>query len=160
VDVTTKRCSRCSKEKSIEEFAKNSARKDGRTTYCRSCMKDYNATYYIRTKERHNPARAVRRQEVKAETRTKLVEYLLEHPCVDCGETDIVVLQFDHQANKLFSISDAITNMVPWELILTEIEKCEVVCANDHQRRTAATFGWHKLKHPCAGSSVVRAADS
>jgi hypothetical protein len=85
----------------------------------------------------------------------------LDHPCVDCGERDIIVLQFDHQGDKVMGVSDMVTNGRTWERILTEIAKCEVVCANDYLRRTARTSGWHKLTvAPALVSLMARAADS
>lgn len=77
----------------------------------------------------------------------KLAEYLKTHPCTDCGETDLLVLQFDHlpEFEKSFDIGRAITGSTrSWESILVEIGKCEVVCANCHQRRTGARSGWRK----------------
>jgi hypothetical protein len=62
----------------------------------------------------------------------------------DCGETDIVVLDFDHLGDKVNEITDMITAAMCWESIQAEIAKCEVVCANDHRRRTARAFGWRR----------------
>lgn len=71
-------------------------------------------------------------------------EYLLLHSCIDCGEKDPLVLDFDHvRGEKSFSISDAIRNKKTVERILQEIEKCEVRCSNCHRRKTARQFGWH-----------------
>lgn len=141
-----KRCSKCQQVKSLTDFALNRRRADGRTTYCKSCKKQYNATYYTLTKDRHNPSRAERRRQAKAEATARVIEYLREHPCVDCGEADIVVLDFDHQRDKEVGVSELVGAGAPWERILAEIEKCEVVCANDHRRRTARTFGWARLE--------------
>jgi hypothetical protein len=63
---------------------------------------------------------------------------------VDCGEDDIVVLQFDHQGDKTANVARLMT-MASITAIAAEIAKCQVVCANCHTRRTAATFGWWRL---------------
>ena len=70
-----------------------------------------------------------------------LVAFLREHPCVDCGEDDPVVLEFDHLRDKKFSISAGIQGR-RWQDVLDEIAKCEVVCANCHRRRTAKRGGF------------------
>ncbi len=77
--------------------------------------------------------------------RKKLLAYLLEHPCVDCGESDPVVLEFDHvRGEKRFTIARAVSGSTrSWKLIKIEIDKCEVRCANCHVRRTAKQFGWY-----------------
>ncbi len=140
----TKRCYACNKEKPVGQFSVNRTKPDGRNSMCKACKKPYNAAYYVATKERHNPARAERRKRMKAQAQDHVYEYLRNHPCVDCGEADIIVLDFDHQGDKVAEINDMIQAGTRWELIQAEIAKCEVVCANDHRRRTARTFGWRR----------------
>ncbi len=70
-----------------------------------------------------------------------LVAFFREHPCVDCGEGDPVVLEFDHLRDKRFSISEGIQGR-NWQDVLDEIAKCDVVCANCHRRRTAIRGGF------------------
>lgn len=63
--------------------------------------------------------------------------YKSEHPCVDCGEADPIVLDFDHIGDdKLGNIADLVARAVGWDRILAEIAKCEVRCANCHRRVT------------------------
>lgn len=65
------------------------------------------------------------------------------NPCVDCGENDILVLEFDHvRGEKKFNISTRIATSTRWETIKSEIDKCEVRCANCHRRKTAKTLNW------------------
>jgi hypothetical protein len=68
------------------------------------------------------------------------LEYFASHPCADCGEVDPIVLEFDHLGGKLFDIGTALPCQ-SWASILAEIEKCEVVCANCHRRRTKRRQG-------------------
>lgn len=72
----------------------------------------------------------------------RLYEYLLEHPCADCGEPDPIVLEFDHIRDKVRNVSAMRTNS--WARLAAEIEKCEVVCANCHRRRTAHRGGFFR----------------
>jgi hypothetical protein len=70
-----------------------------------------------------------------------LIEYLREHSCVDCGEDDVMVLEFDHLGDKEFNISGGLRDRSLAALI-AEMAKCEVVCANCHRRRTAIRGGF------------------
>lgn len=140
----------CGETKPLDQFAVSRRRADGRTTYCKPCKKVYNEAYYQRTRDQHNPSRAERRTRHRAGNQRRVIEYLSTHPCVDCGETDLVVLDFDHQRDKVADVSRLVNDGAPWARIEAEIEKCEVVCANDHRRRTARTQGWFRLGEPQA----------
>ncbi len=74
--------------------------------------------------------------------------YLKNNPCIDCGEIDPVVLEFDHRdtTTKKFSISNAIRQKISIKSITEEIEKCDVRCANCHRRKTAIQFNYYKIK--------------
>lgn len=63
-------------------------------------------------------------------------EYLRTHPCVDCGETDVRALEFDHidRESKIDNIGRCIRSMGMKNLI-EEIDKCVVRCANHHSIR-------------------------
>lgn len=68
-----------------------------------------------------------------------IVLYLQTHPCVDCGETDPLVLDFHHRdpSTKLFTVRDKGLH-TSVQRLEAEIRKCEVLCANCHRKRTAA----------------------
>ena len=102
----------------------------------------YKRRHYLANKQRY-VAQAKARQRVLYRERTAyLLEYFERNPCMDCGESDPVVLEFDHlDANaKLFNISQALPYR-GWQSILDEINKCDVVCANCHRRRTGRRQG-------------------
>lgn len=89
---------------------------------------------------------AAGRDRSRARLRDALLEYLRTHPCVDCGESDPVVLDFDHvRGVKVFNISNAVRQCCSVETLLGEIAKCEVRCANCHRRRTAKVLGHWKV---------------
>jgi hypothetical protein len=76
-------------------------------------------------------------KERKARIKNFTRQYLESHPCVDCGEKDIVVLEFDHVGDdKILDICTMVRHGWSIEAISEEISKCEVCCANCHRRRT------------------------
>ena len=90
----------------------------------------------------HNEAR---QQRIEAR-RLKLYYYLVKHPCVDCGEIDIVVLEFDHvRGKKSHDVNRMLSKDYSWTKIEEEIVKCDVRCANCHRRRTAHKYGHWKV---------------
>lgn len=88
-----------------------------------------------------------RRKWSRKELRLQAVfDYLIKHPCVDCGETNVLVLQFDHvRGVKKFEISKAAKGK---KLIKLEEEmmKCDVRCANCHQMKSLNENGCWKFK--------------
>lgn len=111
---THKTCPRC--KKWVKRISKNDA-------YCMQCKSKFN----VLGKNRRYK-----------ENRWKLWAYLVDHPCIDCGETNPVLLEFDHNSgkNKRGDVSRMICDGYAWTTILTEIQKCSVRCANCHRLRT------------------------
>jgi len=87
----------------------------------------------------------VRHEEYRMRNREFLRAYLASHPCVDCGESDPVVLHFDHVRGKKFrTVGVLVARPASVKTIEKEIAKCDVVCANCHMRRTAVQQKWKK----------------
>lgn len=57
--------------------------------------------------------------------------------CHDCGESDPVVLDFDHLRDKRLRVSTMRASGWTLLTIVREMGKCEVRCANCHRRRHA-----------------------
>src|SRR5208337_2844295 len=136
--METKLC-RCSPTlKPITDFPFRNKARGLRASDCRDCRRKYVRSHYNRNKQHYRDKEVTSRAKVVAENRTKLLSYLAEHPCIDCGETDVVVLDFDHvRGEKLGDVATMVCQKFSWETISKEIEKCVVRCANDHRRKTA-----------------------
>ncbi|SRR2546423_11259203 len=141
-----KLCTKCQSLKPTGKFNKNKWKSDGLQHYCRDCHRK-SVVSSQRTHRESFLKRSQRYNERKRnEIRRCVFEYLRIHPCADCGESDVTVLDFDHQRDKKYAISKLICSNKQWADILEEIEKCEIRCANCHRRKTAEKFGWKKFK--------------
>lgn len=138
-----KTCSKCKNEKPLSAFGKLSKAPDGLQYYCKLCK----AIVHQDKKDIRIPQILAAKKERIKEHRRRIYAYFLQNPC-ECGESDPVVLEFDHNdgTNKSGNISKMVIDGVGWERISAEIDKCTVRCANCHARRTAKQFGW--WKHP------------
>lgn len=130
-----KTCNRCKESKPLSEF--NKKRASGVQPLCRPCQREYQVENYENTREAYLDLAYKNRAARKHTLRIFLGEYLTTHPCVDCGEDNILVLEFDHVMDKLVTISSILKNVSSLEVLKTEIAKCEVRCANCHRKITA-----------------------
>ena len=75
-----------------------------------------------------------------------MIDYLDDKSCVECGMQDSRTLEFDHikPEDKSFSIARAINDTYSWKTIMSEIQKCQILCANCHKIKTAKEQGWYK----------------
>ena len=119
----------------------------GRSIYCgveqvpykskedrRACAK----RYYDR-----DPKRQVRRSKAFNQKRARQIQELIatekQKPCTDCKQTfPNECMDFDHvRGQKRFNVGNMKYTGYAIKTVLTEIAKCELVCANCHRIRTA-----------------------
>ncbi len=160
-DVGEKRCGSCDLVKSLSMFPFKNKMLGKRGSTCLACMAAYGREHYARNREKYLQKAHRRRGRVHAKNDERLLAYLLGHPCVDCGETDPLVLDFDHRepSSKTDEVS-RLAHRQPWHVVLEEIEKCDVRCANCHRRKTARRFRWSKLEPPQLLESTARGSSS
>lgn len=111
---------------------------------CRPCKQAYDREYH----RKRSPEARQQKLSLQAErvtvARQFIWDYLKDHPCEECGESDPVVLEFDHidRSTKFMAVAELATYSI--EKISAEIAKCRVLCANCHRRHTAIQLGWYK----------------
>lgn len=140
-----KYCKGCHIEKNIDDFNLKNKYKQTRQSQCKSCTRLQVKNHYYNNRQYYLSKAKIRNKLNREKFREYVWSYLKKHPCIDCGEKDIVVLTFDHFKDKKTTIGD----MVHWRYniddVKKEIKKCEVRCANCHMRKTAKDFKWGKL---------------
>jgi hypothetical protein len=139
-----KHCNGCGRDLTEDQFYWKFKGSGLRQSRCIACESQYRKEHYRKNAETVKRQAKVRSLQNVANIRQLILEYMLSHPCVDCGERDPIVLEFDHvRGVKEFSISSVVYRGKPWVKIQKEIEKCDVRCANCHRRKTAKQFGWN-----------------
>lgn len=103
--------------------------------YSKEDQRKYHKQYYLDHKDEYI-ARANARRAEQYSARQALIREAKDKPCADCGvKYPYYVMQFDHRGDKLFHIASfSITGRLA--VLLAEIAKCDVVCANCHAERT------------------------
>ncbi len=94
--------------------------------------------HYAANKAIYKARAAAHRKKTRDAARAQVQGIKESSPCVDCGvRYPYFVMQFDHRGtDKLFDIARAVGDSVPFQRILDEIAKCDLVCANCHAFRT------------------------
>lgn len=136
-----KKCPNCP-ETNIEAFANNAHHADGKQTYCRACTKIKQNAWYQKNKDIHIKKVSIVSKKNQFDKYRKSFEYLSKHPCVICGESDIWLLEYDHnQGIKNNNVSNLLADNVSWDRIESEISLCQVLCIRCHRKKTAQEKG-------------------
>lgn len=141
-----KECTTCWQWKDEEEFSFRYKALGVRWGICRECKRKQQAQWYENHKEEH--LKNVRRNTSNARdaARQYVLDYLNQHPCSECGESDPQVLEFDHLSGKTKDISVMVAQGYSLDAIRKEIAKCRVLCANCHRRHSSQSGGWFRSR--------------
>lgn len=140
-----KQCAHCKEIKPLTEFAYANKILKTHQKHCRDCMREFNKVTYARRSEDKKEQVRLDKQKRIEEAKRYIWHYLSTHPCVDCGESDPVVLEFDHvKGTKTVAIADMPGRGYSLESIEREIRKTVVRCANCHRRKTSEERGWFR----------------
>lgn len=131
-----KTCNHCKINKPMSEFHKNARRIDNTSKRCKTCASEMAKRFMDENRAEiraYNRAWAANR---RGEIRKLLWGYKSTHSCVDCGASNPVVLEFDHvHEPKICDLNGMARTMRSDTVILAEIAKCEMRCANCHRIR-------------------------
>src|SRR5438128_438472 len=92
----TKGCTRCRRVLEPGEFNYKNRATGRLQSHCRDCSRELIRDHYKRNKAYYVAKAMARHPEERRLLLSRMLEYLRGHPCVDCGEGDPVVLDFDH----------------------------------------------------------------
>lgn len=124
----SKFCSKCGQERLLSQFNKQKR-------ICDICKK---------AKDTFGRANTNRQQKVKEYQRSIrkrnynfVNDYKKKSGCLDCSETNPLVLDFDHVKKKNANVAQLCANYSTLEKISEEIKNCEIRCSNCHRKITA-----------------------
>lgn len=138
-----KSCTNCNVEKNILSFSKSKYTLDGLNRKCKDCQ----SSYYKSRKSEHRLS-VIAWENKRNKSLRDIVIDRLRFGCIDCGESNILTLEFDHREKKdsrRHSISTLMNDRVSDERLIEEINKCDTRCANCHVIKTAHDRGYWKI---------------
>lgn len=135
-----KQCVHCKQVKAFDEFAWSNKKAEKRQKHCRACMSKFNKASYQKADKQRIYQNRTKRREL---ARQYVWSYLENNPCVDCGETDPRLLEFDHvRGEKKAAVSQLASGRYSIKTLQDEIDKCEVRCASCHRKKTYKDRDW------------------
>lgn len=134
-----KLCSKCNTFKNINCFAWRNKIKNILQVYCKKCRQEIDKK--VRNKSGFKERKNFNKSKISKRNSLYVINILIKSKCIDCGESDPIILEFDHIKDKKYNISDLVYSGSIKKL-QTEIDKCEIRCCNCHRRKSAKQFGW------------------
>jgi hypothetical protein len=143
--VALKVCSTCGEAKDETQFAYRNKALGRRWGTCKSCQSEQRRKWYRKNRAAHIKTASRNKKKARAEAQQYIWDYLTAHPCVDCGESNPVVLEFDHvRGKKRMAVANMARQGYSIGAIEEEIAKCVVRCANCHRIKTHKERGWFR----------------
>lgn len=131
-------CTKCRVEKEEDLFYK---KRNGLQPYCKDCSNQISKDHYKNNKSYYKDKAKVNDKNRISRIRKFINDYKSKLMCVDCGESNPIVLEFDHvTGKKAFDIGAASRYGIA--RIEKELEKCVTRCANCHRIKTFKERGW------------------
>ena len=137
-------CTKCFLQKPIEDSPWKNQLLGKRHTVCKKCYAERSANWYQDNKARQLENVRRNNQNYIEISRDFVYQYLLEHPCSQCGESDPRVLEFHHEGDKEAEVSRLMGRGASLDALKAEISKCVVLCANCHRKLTSDERKWYK----------------
>lgn len=128
-------CNGCQLNKSLICFAK---KRNGLQSRCRDCQNLYHKQHYKDNIEGYKK-RAKINGKKKLENIRQFIRDQKNKPCQDCKiKYPYYVMDFDHRPDEIknFNLADIARLQPRLEIIVEEINKCDIVCSNCHRIRT------------------------
>lgn len=127
-------CRVCLVSKPDDEFAFKNKAIGRRQNICRPCLRAQSKAHYLANKGIYyaRNKRAVKRA-------GEMIRKAKDVPCTDCGDRfHYAAMDFDHLPGrgKRFLLSSVKDSGPTVSVLMAEMKKCEVVCANCHRVRT------------------------
>lgn len=147
-----KKCTQCKKMKRNSSFHWADKLRGYLRSACKNCSPKTSDFWKKKTSEQREEhrIRIVKDQRIRADRNYQwLADYLHLHPCVKCGEKNIIVLEFHHRNpdDKHDGVSVLAATGKSLKMVQTEVEKCDVMCANCHRIETAHQRNYRILKY-------------
>lgn len=125
-----KKCFKCKRELSVNNFKAHAGHIDGLQSQCIDCQRVYRREHYLANRQMYIDKASVWYAQFKVwwnDFKSKL-------SCSRCGENHPATLDFHHTSDNKEANVSTLVQSGNRERLLREVEKCIVLCSNCHRK--------------------------
>lgn len=133
-------CGYCNKDREEDDFSWRNKKLGTRNKKCKICQREYAKLHYQNNKEKYSD-KSVKRNKEERNKKKLFIDSFKVDGCTKCDEDELCCLEFHHidPDKKSFRLSQGTSKSL--ELLVEEISKCVVLCANCHRKVHAGVMG-------------------
>jgi hypothetical protein len=104
-----KKCTKCGENLLIDKFPIMNKKTGKISSMCLDCKREYDREYWKNNKETKGSIKNENAKQNRITKRKFIIDFLKKSKCLDCGNSDWRVLEFDHKDRKTksFNIADS-----------------------------------------------------